>query len=344
MKNGTIAVLILSFMTAAAFATDSSAVGSAAAKHPGPAAASRGSGKGKPLSEEVRSQVDAINNETLDIEAMYWAWRTTAKDPSYEKVTYEELEINSRNWVLAPGTRKLFLAKLKEILDSNASRPLTAAEEKKRLESKARIRRLLSSTGNEKRSGDATSAGDAKKEDSRLDERLPRVDAVQREGLDIDVMYWAWRITDTKDLTYKELEAYSKNWVMAPETKKLFLAKLKKILDSDTSRPLTEPEWEKHQENMLLIRSLLSPAGNDTALIESLSVDLCVELEARYGALKVLEGENKIIESMKRWGGGADIHKRITVKINENLEKKLAPLTKEELYKLDACIAKLSKL
>ncbi|OGS08213.1 MAG: hypothetical protein A2270_10295 [Elusimicrobia bacterium RIFOXYA12_FULL_51_18] len=197
-----------------------------------------------------------------------------------------------------------------------------------------------------KRSESAVSAKYSKRINPALKDVLPKIDAIQREMLDLDVMYWAWRIADggrTTGITYEQLEGYSKNWIMTSETKELFLARLKAVLDGKTSRPLTAPERKKLDENKAQIVNLLSPARSDSSLINSLSVDYCVELEARYWAHRIQTGEKEILESMKKWDMSANT-KRITEKVNKNLTKKLEPLTKEERYKLDACIEKLSKM
>jgi len=300
--------------------------------------------------------VDALQRETIDIDAMSWAWRiTNDKDP-----TYDDLKDSSGGWIMTSDTKALFFTKLKNILNNKASRPLTVEETKKRDETLGQIRRLLSSAGRNtapKKSlsaemeapassspANAAPAQDTGKAPSTLNAVLSEVDIIQREMLDIDVMYWAWRVTDLQDITYTKLEEYSKNWVMTPKTKELFFAKLKKILDSKTGRSLTAEERIKHDESLERIRHLLSPGMYDTALVNSLSTEYCIELDARHWAYRVQKGEKVILKSMINWNLRSDIHKQLMDKIKENLPKKLEWLNKEELYKLDACTKKLNTL
>ncbi|MFA6583550.1 MAG: hypothetical protein WCS77_04560 [Elusimicrobiaceae bacterium] len=181
-----------------------------------------------------------------------------------------------------------------------------------------------------------------KKKTPVLTDILPQIDKIERRNIDIDTMYWAWRITDLKDINYKQLKTDSKDWIMTPETKKLFFSKLKKILDAKTSRRLTNAEMEQYDNSLEQIKNLLSPARKDTELIDRLSVDYCVELESRYWAGLIQAGQKSILEDMKNQPNKSAIRKEIEVKIIEKLEKDNAPLTEEESYKLDACIEKLS--
>lgn len=193
------------------------------------------------------------------------------------------------------------------------------------------------------KSGNAALAASPVNKGPELKDVLPQIDAIQKDTLEIEAMYWAWRITDVKDVTYEQLEGYSNNWIMTPATKKLLFGSLKEILDGKKSRVLTAPERKKYDESLERIKDLLSPARKDAALIKSLSKDYCMELTARYWAYRAQNGEKEILDLMKKWPLKADVHKKLTSKIHENLAKKMAPLAEEELYKFDACTEKLGE-
>jgi len=171
---------------------------------------------------------------------------------------------------------------------------------------------------------------------------MPQIDALQKETLEEEVIYWAWRITTVKDLSYSQLESNVQRWIMTKETKAVFLEKLKNTVDSGKSRPLTAEERKKYEANKTKIRNLLAPGRMDKSLQASLSVDYCIELEARYFARKIKEGETGIMQNMERWNMKEEIRKKLAAAMEEKKTADNAPLTKEESYKMDACIEKLS--
>jgi len=171
---------------------------------------------------------------------------------------------------------------------------------------------------------------------------MPQIDALQKETMDEEVMYWAWRITTVKDVSYAQMESNVQRWIMTKETKALFLEKLKNTVDSGKSRPLTAEERKKYEANKARIRNLLAPGRTDESLQASLSVDYCIDLESRYFARRIKEGEAGILQNMERWNMKEDTRKRLAAAIEEKRKTENAPLTQDESYKMDACIEKLS--
>ncbi|MDO8805534.1 MAG: hypothetical protein Q7R35_14035 [Elusimicrobiota bacterium] len=168
------------------------------------------------------------------------------------------------------------------------------------------------------------------------------MDAIDKENLDIEANYWAWRVTEVKDTTYEELLGYSKKWIMKPGTRDRLMAGIRKILDSGSARALTAAEMNKFDESKQKVRALLAPGSQDKKLISELSLDYCIELKARYWAKRVQDGEKEILERMPKWGLNSDAKKKLIAAVGEKLKQENAKLSREELYKLDACTEKMN--
>jgi hypothetical protein len=97
---------------------------------------------GKPrYSTELLKKIamaDEINRKVLDVEAEYWAWRITG----IKDMTYSDLENDSKSWVMSPEFRKTLCDKVQGIIASGKSRPLTAEEEQRYVESRRQLREL----------------------------------------------------------------------------------------------------------------------------------------------------------------------------------------------------------
>ena len=183
----------------------------------------------------------------------------------------------------------------------------------------------------------ATSAA-AEKRDSALD----KVDAIDREIMDLDVKQWAWRVTTVKDVTYDQLRDYSKRWVMKEDTKQVFLSKLAdKLKKGVTARPSDE-EMARLNAAKARQRAILAPGSTDETMIASLTEDYCVALEGRYWALRVQNGEKDILEKMEHWTGGAYMDK-VRGRIRADLAEKNAALSADEAYRMDGCGAKFKQ-
>lgn len=172
-------------------------------------------------------------------------------------------------------------------------------------------------------------------------ELVEPVDAVDRETLDLQAAYWAWRISGEKDVTYAELVGYAPGWIMKDETRAELLAKVKKILDSGEARPLTADELKRHEESRTKVRAVLAPGSQDKKTIAALTPDYCIELKARYWAGRVQRGEKEILAKMPRWGYPREIREKLIKRTNERLQQENPPLTSDERYKSDACSEKL---
>ena len=170
---------------------------------------------------------------------------------------------------------------------------------------------------------------------------IDRIDAIDRENLDIEANYWAWRVSEVRDTTYEGLLGYSKKWIMKPETKDRLMAGIRKILDGGGVRALTPAEMDRLDESKQKVRALLAPGGQDKQLISGLSMDYCLELKARYWARRVQDGEKEILEFMPRWGLNPDVKKKLIAAVGEKLKQENAKLSGEELYNLDACTEKM---
>lgn len=172
-------------------------------------------------------------------------------------------------------------------------------------------------------------------------ELIERIDAVDRETLDLQAAYWAWRVSGEKDVTYAELVGYAPGWIMKDETRAELLAKIKKILDLGEARALTTDELKRHEDSRAKVRGILAPGSLDKKTISALTADHCIELKARYWAGRVQRGEKEILAKMPRWGYPREIRDKLIKKTNERLKLENPPLTKEDRYESDACSEKL---
>ncbi len=174
--------------------------------------------------------------------------------------------------------------------------------------------------------------------------QLDQVDAADKKILDVEAMYWAWRVYQFKDVTYDGLEKLSKNWVMKPATRKELFDKIKALLDGGKVRPLNAGEKARFDAAKTEIRGILAPGSRDKELVKTLTDDYCVELDARYWAGRIQGGDKEILQLRKNWAIRSDLKEKLFASMDENLKKeKNEPLTKGEEYKLDACTEKFRR-
>lgn len=184
----------------------------------------------------------------------------------------------------------------------------------------------------------APKTGGAAAANSAQARQLDQVDAVDKRILDLDAMYWAWRVDQVKDVTYDGLEKLSEHWVMKPATRKELFKKMKAVLDSGKARRLNAEEKADYDAAKAEIRGILAPGSKDKELVKTLTDAYCVDLDARYWAGRIQAGEKEVLELRKNWSLRSDLKEKLFRKMDENLKKERnAPLTKEEDYKLDAC-------
>ena len=168
--------------------------------------------------------------------------------------------------------------------------------------------------------------------------QLDQVDAVDKRILDLDAMYWAWRVDQVKDVTYDGLEKLSERWVMKPATRKELFKKMKALLDSGKTRRLDAEEKARYEAGKAEIRGILAPGSKDKELAKTLTDEYCLDLDARYWAGRIQAGEKEILQLRENWAIRSDLKDKLFLKMDENLKKdKNVPLTGEEDYKLDAC-------
>ncbi len=187
------------------------------------------------LPDAVLNATDAIQRETLDTTAMYWAWRISVM----HDVTYEQFEKYAFAWDLLPATRDLLLERIRALVASGKARRLDQREENILKDTEARLDALITST--------PRMTADFKRRITASDEAL-------RPVAKIEAMYWAWRIAEKKDVTYEELLKLSANWFSAEETKAALFRNIKAILDSGKARPLTAPEQARYEKALFKAR------------------------------------------------------------------------------------------
>lgn len=192
-----------------------------------------------PLPDAVLGAADAIQRETLDTTAMYWAWRISVK----HDVTYEQFEKYAFAWDVLPATRDLLLTRIRGLIASGKARKLDQREEKIMRDSEARLAALTI---------------DAPRMPPDLKRRIAAADEARRPVAEIEAMYWAWRIKGDKNVTYEELRKASAEWFSSEETKGALLKNIKSILDSGKARPLTAEERSRYDKALLNARKAAS--------------------------------------------------------------------------------------
>ncbi|HCC46970.1 MAG TPA: hypothetical protein DEQ38_02450 [Elusimicrobia bacterium] len=168
-------------------------------------------------------------------------------------------------------------------------------------------------------------------------EAREQVDAVSKEILEVEALYWAWRVKYLGDVSYDELREKSRRWIGKPGTKAQLFARMKEILDGGSARALTAAEMRKYDEGKEKIRDLLAPGRKDLKLAAQLSLDYCMDLDARYWARRVQQGEKEILQLRRKWAIRPEIKQRYFSLMDEKLGQENAPLSKEEIYKMEAC-------
>ncbi|MBI5245061.1 MAG: hypothetical protein HY922_15465 [Elusimicrobia bacterium] len=185
-------------------------------------------------------QVDAVVRQNLDLQARYWAWRVA----EVKDVSFEQLDSNSRRWIMSPETREDLFRKIKGILESGEVQPLTPEERRRHEDSQRTIRGIL---------GAQATASEAKFSDGRTE----RIDRIQRTTLDLEARYWAWRVARVRDATYEELLEKSNRWIIKPGTRDELFRGIRRLLDSGEVEPLSAEEKRRYDESTNAIREIL---------------------------------------------------------------------------------------
>ena len=172
--------------------------------------------------------------------------------------------------------------------------------------------------------------------------KLDQIDAIERPLIDLEAQYWAWDIQNLGRTSYADLSEKSKRWIIKPETRDLLFKKIKERLDAGKVPALTAEERARYDKSKEEIRRILSPGRYDTKAMASVSLDYCVDLKARYWAKRIQDGEPEILNYAKTsWPLTKEMRARRVAAIEAKVKEKLDNLTKEELYKMDACTGKM---
>lgn len=197
-----------------------------------------------PLRAEQQREADAIHASVVDTEAMSWAWRIEKG----KSLSYAELTRNSANWGRGEEVRGRLLAKVKEIINKDEVRLLTAKENDELASAKARVRAILS--------GERAAILRVNKRASRQ----AAIDAAAREMMDVEAKHWAWRIAVKGDITYDELKANSEGWLRGPEVSGELLKNVKDRLQSGETSALTKAEQDRLDAGTKKIKEIVSRA------------------------------------------------------------------------------------
>ena len=174
------------------------------------------------------------------------------------------------------------------------------------------------------------------------DATLDQIDAIERPLIDLEAQYWAWDIQNLGRTSYEDLGQKSKRWIMKPATRDLLFKKIKEKLDAGKVPALNAEERARYQASKEKIRRILSPGRYDTTAIASVSLDYCVDLKARYWAHRIQHGETEILTYARTtWPYPKEMRDRLVAAIEAKVKEPLKPLTKDELYKMDACGGKI---
>lgn len=196
---------------------------------------------GKTSLQEKKDAVDVIHLEILEVEALYWARRIAVAGD----ITYQGLYANSERWIMGKEMRDKLFARMKEILDTGEARKLTDEEYEKYDSGLDRIRMILGTY--------------KPKTPQQLKVKADReaIDVIDREIMDVEARYWAWRIAVVKDTDYNDLAAKSERWIGKTETKKELFKKIQGLLDAGDARPLTDGEKTRYDDGKARIRAIL---------------------------------------------------------------------------------------
>ncbi|HNW43751.1 MAG TPA: hypothetical protein PKI19_04550 [Elusimicrobiales bacterium] len=161
-------------------------------------------------------QVDAIDRETLDLNAAYWAWDIK----NGGRGNYADLKAKGQNWLMKPETRDLLFAKIKEILDSGKVRTLTAEELNRLEDARQRIQKVLSP--------------------GRGDEKL--IASLTTEYcVDLNARYWGRRVRAGE----KEVLGYVDNWVYTRQVRAALKSAIEKYAAQETPALTKEEAYKK---------------------------------------------------------------------------------------------------
>lgn len=166
-----------------------------------------------------------------------------------------------------------------------------------------------------------------------------RRDAGQREMLELDALYWSYRVAVQRDISYESLLAASGNWVLTEENKKSLLARVKRHLDEGTARALTAEERRQYEAGKARLRQMGAGAkAPKAALIEARADEATCsvfELEARYWAWAVNTARTTTLRQFasdsRRWPGSNEVNSALVERVRRLVAAgETLPLSAEE--------------
>ena len=162
---------------------------------------------------EIDRELCRLQEQTMDLDARYWAGRIASGEFSYE-----ELEENSHHWVGDEECNRRLMEQIRKDLKEGNTAPLTA-EEEERLEQNRRANRanLMPAT--------------------QAKELIASLTAEQCIAL--NGRYWAWRVKTVKDVSLKELKKYaSTTWPCPADYNRRIIEEVKKNIKNKQTSPL----------------------------------------------------------------------------------------------------------
>jgi len=160
-----------------------------------------------------------------------------------------------------------------------------------------------------------------------------RIDAVQNETLEVEALYWAYRVAILRDITYEALVSASKNWLMSEEPKTRLLSMVRRHLDNGTARELTPEERQRYQAGLRKVRQMSKGAKAPKASLVEAKADETTcsifELEARYWAWAVNTAKTVSMQQLsvdsRRWPGSMEVNTALMGKVRQLVSSGVTP-------------------
>ena len=180
---------------------------------------------------------------------------------------------------------------------------------------------------------------------SRELQKWQQIDAVERENLPLEAMYWSYRVKILGDVTYEDLVAKSRNWLMLEETKKELLSAVRAHLDNASARQLTPEERKRYEAGLRKTRAMLAGAkAPKGAALEAKADELTCsifELEAKYWAWAVNTAKTVSLKQLntysRDWVGSRGVNTALMERVRLLVRSGATPpLTTEETARRSA--------
>lgn len=174
-----------------------------------------------PSRQEIDRELCRLQEQTMDLDAQYWAGRIASGEFSYE-----ELEKDSLRWVGDKDCNRRLMERIRKNLKEGNTAPLTVAEEE-RLEQTHRASRALLMPATQ---------------DKKLIDSLTAEQCIALDG-----HYWAWRVKTVKDVSLKELKKNaSTTWPCPADYNRRIIEEVEKNIKNKQTGPLNSRESYIH--------------------------------------------------------------------------------------------------